>query len=178
MSKRIKGICLTAVFAALTCALSPISIPTPFGVPITLQTFIITVTAFLLGIKAGTAAILCYVLLGVAGLPVFSGFTGGAAVIFGATGGFIICFPLFALIISLVFYVNKVISRVLIGLSAVLILYTGGIAQFLIISKSGFEVAIIGFIPYFIKDVIIVLLSYFLCGRIRPTLQKFIQPKR
>ncbi len=55
----------------------------------TMQTFGVFLALFTLGGKWGCAAITVYLLLGTAGLPVFSGFQGGIGVLAGATGGFL-----------------------------------------------------------------------------------------
>lgn len=177
MKKRLKTLCVTAVFTALICALSPLTLPTPFGVPVTLQTLTIALTAFLLGAKAGTAAVICYILIGAAGLPVFSGFAAGVGVLFSPTGGFIFAFPAFGLILSFVFYVNKPPYRILLGLAALMLLYTAGTAQFIIITGAKVSTAITGFALYFIKDAAVVLAAYFLCVRIRPILMKLMHSK-
>lgn len=177
MNKRLKTLCVTAVFTALICALSPLTLPTPLGVPITLQTLIIALTAFLLGVKAGSAAVFCYILIGAAGLPVFSGFAAGVGALLSPTGGFIFAFPAFALVLSFVFYVNKPIHRILLGFSALTLLYTAGTIQFTIITGTKTAAVITGFMLYFIKDAAVVLAAYFLCVRIRPILTKLMQSK-
>lgn len=92
----IKQISRIGLFTALTIILSQISVPMPYGVPMTLQTFIIPLVAVLLGKKEGTFVAFIYILLGLIGLPVFAGFSGGASIFFGPTGGFILSFPLMA----------------------------------------------------------------------------------
>lgn len=87
-----------AIFSALISVFSQISVPLPLGVPLTLQTFIIPTAGIVLGKKKGTLSTLLYVLMGAMGLPVFAGFKAGFSAIFGLTGGFIISFPLMALI--------------------------------------------------------------------------------
>lgn len=169
--------CVIAVFTALMCALSPLTVPMPIGVPITLQTFVITVTAFLLGAKKSVAAVICYILLGVAGLPVFSGFAAGADALLSPTGGFIFAFPFFAGIISLVLYVNKVAVKIIVGLSAVFLLYAVGTIQFIIVTGNGPAVALSAFSIYFVKDIAVIFAAHLLCVRIRPVIQKSIQPK-
>ena len=86
--KRTLNLTLAALFTAVTAVLSQTAIPTPFDVPLTLQTFAVALCGYTLGIKWGLASILTYILLGTAGVPVFSGFRGGVQVLFGATGGF------------------------------------------------------------------------------------------
>ena len=91
-----RDICYIAIFTAIIAVLSQLSIPMPAGVPMTLQTFIIPLAGVVLGTKRGTIATLVYVLLGAAGVPVFSGFSGGIGVVLGVTGGFIVSFPIMA----------------------------------------------------------------------------------
>jgi biotin transport system substrate-specific component len=82
----------TALFAVLIALCAWISVPT--AVPFTLQTFGVFAALTMLGGRRGFFAVLCYVLLGAAGLPVFSGFRGGAGMLFGSTGGYIFVFLL------------------------------------------------------------------------------------
>ncbi len=101
-NNKVVRICYIAAFTAIICVISLLpGIPLPGGVPMTLQTLIIPMAGIILGPVDGFIATLIYVLLGAVGLPVFSGFTGGLGVIMGATGGFIISFPVLALISGL-----------------------------------------------------------------------------
>ena len=81
-----------ALSAALLVVCSLISVPA--AVPFTLQTFGVFVILVILGWKKGTLAVLLYILLGLVGLPVFSGAKGGPAALFGPTGGYILGFLL------------------------------------------------------------------------------------
>lgn len=91
---RSRGIALAATFTALISVTSPISIPlgplTP--VPITLQVFLVYLAASLLGAWYGGLSMLIYLGLGAMGLPVFAGQSGGVAVLFGFTGGYLFGF--------------------------------------------------------------------------------------
>lgn len=69
-------------------------ITVPFMVPFTLQTFGVFLSLKLLGGKNGTKAIALYILLGIIGLPIFSGFNAGIGHITGPTGGYIMGFLL------------------------------------------------------------------------------------
>lgn len=89
-------ICMIGVMVAATCILAQVSIPMPLGVPMTMQTFAICLCGLLLGPRYGALAALVYVLLGLVGLPVFAGFSGGFQKVFGPTGGFLLSFPLMA----------------------------------------------------------------------------------
>lgn len=79
---------LCSLFAALIAICAWLSIPVP-PVAFTMQTFGILLTLGVLGGKWGTAAILLYLLLGTVGLPVFTGFRGGAGALLDASGGFL-----------------------------------------------------------------------------------------
>ena len=86
----------TGLFAALIIVCTFVTVPLPTGVPLTLQTFAVALGGFLLGPTYGTLAVGVYLLLGAAGLPVFSGFTGGIGRFAGPTGGFLLGFLLLA----------------------------------------------------------------------------------
>ena len=83
-----KDVALIGLFAALTVICAWISIPLG-PVPVTLQTFAVFLAAALLGSKRGTLAVAVYILLGVAGLPVFSGFKSLNPLTFGYVLGFL-----------------------------------------------------------------------------------------
>ncbi|MCL1808031.1 MAG: biotin transporter BioY [Oscillospiraceae bacterium] len=91
---------LCGLFAALSAVLSWTSIPF-IPVPLTLTHISIFMAAGLLGWRYGTISQIIYVLLGVAGAPVFSGFRGGLGYIAGPTGGFIFGYILTVLVTGL-----------------------------------------------------------------------------
>ncbi|MBG6184459.1 biotin transport system substrate-specific component [Arthrobacter sp. CAN_A214] len=91
---------LIAVFAALIAALAilpgiPIGV---LGVPITLQTLGVMLAGLVLGPTRGFAAVGLYLVAGLAGLPVFSGFRSGFGVLAGPSAGYLIAFPFAALL--------------------------------------------------------------------------------
>lgn len=90
-------VALVATFAAFVavCAVLP-AIPTGGAVPITLQTFGVVLTGLVLGPRRGFLALLLYVTVGLAGLPVFSGAVGGVGVLAGPSAGYLLAFPLAA----------------------------------------------------------------------------------
>lgn len=102
MKKRSGALSLayTALGAVLVCLGGWISIPSP--IPFTLQTLAIFLVLGLLGGARGFTAVLLYVAMGAIGLPVFSGFRGGAGVLLGATGGYIAGFLAAALVYWLI----------------------------------------------------------------------------
>ena len=109
-----------AVFAALLAALS-LAPAVPIGivpVPITLQLTGVALAGLCLGWWRGAAAVGLYVLVGLAGLPVFAGGKAGVGVLFGPTGGYLVAFVLSAAVIG--FLAQAVLKR---GLSALTVLW-------------------------------------------------------
>lgn len=91
-----------AVFAALVSALA-LTPPIPLGpVPITLQTLGVALTGLCLGPWRGFAAVALYLAVGAAGLPVFAGGGAGVGVLVGTSGGYLLSFPLAALLVGFV----------------------------------------------------------------------------
>ena len=88
---------VTALMAAVMCVLGPLTVPIG-AVPISLATFVICLTAWLLGPKFGTLSVAVYLCIGLIGVPVFSGYGAGLAKIAGPTGGYLVGYLLLALI--------------------------------------------------------------------------------
>lgn len=84
-----RNLTLTAMLTALLCIAGPLTLPLG-PVPLSLTTAVLMLSALLLG--AARAAMCCgvYLLIGLIGLPVFSGFTGGMGALAGPTGGFLL----------------------------------------------------------------------------------------
>jgi biotin transport system substrate-specific component len=84
-----------SLFVAL-CA--HITIPLPFTpVPLTVQNFGVLLVGLLLGSRRGFAALALYLAEGAVGMPVFNPTgPGGITQLLGATGGFLLAYPLVA----------------------------------------------------------------------------------
>lgn len=123
----------TALFAALIAVCSWITVP--MVVPFTLQTFAVFLALLMLGGRRGTAAVTVYLLLGLVGAPVFSGFRGGVGVLFGATGGYLLGFLLTALLYWLVTALcgDRPLVRVLTLVAGNLLCYAFGTAWFVVV---------------------------------------------
>lgn len=126
-----------AVFAALLAALSLApAIPVgAVGVPITLQTLGVALCGLCLGPLRGFAAVLLYVVAGLAGLPIFAGGSAGLGVLAGPTAGYLLAFPLAALVSG--FVASRAVRRG-IGRTTVLWLFLGVVAsRYLVILPLG-----------------------------------------
>lgn len=90
------GLCI-----ALICVSAYLAIPVPFMAPLTMQTFVLCLTALILTPRQTAVVVIGYILLGAIGLPVFGGGVGGLGIIFGPRGGFFIGFLLAYTLMSL-----------------------------------------------------------------------------
>ncbi len=133
---KIATLSITAVMTAVTCILAPMSIPIG-PVPISFTTLVIYLSLYLLGWKNGTVSYVVYMLIGLMGVPVFSGFSGGLGKLLGPTGGYIIGFIPMAIIAGLV--IDKTNNRIL-QLAAMvvgaIINYALGTAWFCVVMES------------------------------------------
>ena len=86
----IRDLCLIAIFASLAAVTAQISIPIPFSpIPLSCGMIGVYTAGIMLAPRSAFFSQICYLLMGAVGLPVFSGFRGGIAVLFGPTGGYL-----------------------------------------------------------------------------------------
>jgi len=151
----IRDLCYIGIFTAIITACAQLSIPMPYGVPMTLQTFAIPLAGVVLGTKKGTFSVLIYVLLGAIGFPVFAGFAGGLSIVLGATGGFILSFPLMALTAGIGDSKNNKIWLVCGLLAGAVINYLCGMIYFTVVMSSDLKTAFIACVLPFIPVAIV-----------------------
>lgn len=157
MKLNTKEITICALFSAITALLSQISIPIPFTtVPLTMQVFAVAISGVLLGAKKGFISQLIYMLMGSIGLPVFAQMSGGLSIVLGPTGGFILGFPLMALVIG---YFSKKYNKtiyILIGMIiGIIIDYLIGTILFVFVTKSTFmQGLMMCVVPFIVVDLI------------------------
>lgn len=166
-TKKLKDVCICAFFAAMLAICSQICFLVPGAVSITLQTFAVAFCGYYLGVKRALLSVLAYVLLGIVGIPVFSGLTGGAAVLFGVSGGFIIgFFPLCALCATFNKRGKFLLSFAL-GLMGLIICHISGVAIFSLVAGATVWSSFIAVsLPYLIKDIVSVFLALCLARRL------------
>lgn len=161
-----------AIFAVLIAICSWISIPV--SIPFTMQTFAVFLSVAVLGGRRGTLSVLVYLLLGLVGIPVFAGFTGGIGILFGNTGGYMIGFVCSALFM---WGMEKTLGRKtwVLALSmflGLLICYAFGTAWFIILYAQSGERLEIGTIlgwcvlPFILPDLLKICLALLLGKRL------------
>ena len=165
---KIKKIVLTALFTAVIAASAWLSIPTPFGVNLAFSLFGVCVAAFCLGIKGSICATIVYIALGAAGMPVFSLFSGGLGVLFGASGGFIWGFLPTAAVCGIAKGIEKKTLKAMVMIFAVIICHIVGVIQYSIVTGNGiFIVFLSASLPFIIKDILLVFLANFVAKRVK-----------
>ncbi|MFL5514701.1 MAG: biotin transporter BioY, partial [Gemmatimonadales bacterium] len=109
--RRAVGIGLGALCVAVS---AQVTVPVSFSpVPMTLQPLAVLAVGGLLGGPRGLAALLTYLALGVLGLPVFAGGSGGIVHLLGPTGGYLLAFPLAACLVGALVGQRSGVLRVL-----------------------------------------------------------------
>lgn len=159
-----KELTLTGLFTAITVMLAQFRLDLPFSpVPITFSLVGVFLSAILLSTKCSFFSQLVYILLGICGLPVFSGFSGGIGVLAGAKGGYIISYPFIVLVIGVILHRKHTVSRIalfgtqIIGL---LICYTLGTAWLAYVTGASPAAAITsGVIPFLPMDIVKIILT-------------------
>ncbi len=127
---RIRTTVLSAVFTALIAASAFFTIPVG-PIPIVLTTMFILLSGMLGGAKIGFSAVATYLILGIIGLPVFAGGTGGIAKLIGPTGGFLVGYLLAAPLAGLIYNPGPDSSRTRKIILAVLAALVGGITLYI-----------------------------------------------
>lgn len=170
----IREITLIGLMAAILCIVGPFSIPIPFSVvPISFTNLAIYFAVFILGWKKGTLSYLIYFLLGFVGLPVFSGFSGGPAKVFGPTGGYLIGFIILAIVSG--YFIEKFNSKVYmnvvgmtLGLFITYFLGTAWLAYQL--ELTFIKGLMMGVIPYLFGDILKIVIAIIIGPTLRKTL--------
>lgn len=178
--KLVIDISLSGLFCALICVGAFIKFPIP-NLPVTLQVFFVLLSGLILSPKTAFIANFSYLVLGLIGLPLFTG-GGGLGYIFIPTFGYILGFNLAAPIIAAIIAISKKNSFWFIFLASmigIVIIYSVGIPYFALITnvynKSGkslwwfIKACVIPFIP---KEIIFAFAASAVAYKIRPLMAK------
>ena len=164
-----KKLCLSGLFTAIIVICSWITIPS--AVPFTLQIFAIVLSCYVLGFYA-FLSYFCYLLLGIIGVPVFSGFNFGISVIIGPTGGFLLGF-IFTILISVIgrkLAQNQIVLFFITIIGLVACYIFGTIWYVFIYLKEDFTFIInaikISILPFVLFDIVKIILAQFISQKI------------
>ncbi len=138
---------LIATFAALI-AVCAVSTALPFGVngvPITLQLLAIFLAGAVLGAVRGFLTVALYVVVGAAGLPIFAGGQAGLAPFSGPTAGYLLAFPIAALLTGLV--VERFAARG-VAVTALVVLVGGALGEVVVTLVGAAGIAITADLSY------------------------------
>ena len=130
-------------------------------VPLTMQNFAVLLVGLLLGSRRGFAALALYLVEGIAGLPVFSPGVGGAAQLFGATGGFLLAYPFVAFLAGYVFErgAKSFLRAAAAGLLAEILLFTGGLSWLYVFTHSLAKAAYLGLYWFLAAEVMKIMIA-------------------
>jgi len=151
------GSLFVALCARITIPLMPL---TP--VPLTVQNLGVLLVGLLLGSRRGFAAMVLYLVEGLVGLPVFSPTgIGGAAQLFGVTGGFLLAYPFVAFLAGYVLERGtKTFARAAVaGLLAEILLFAGGLSWLYVFTHSLAKAAYLGLYWFLAAEVMKVMFA-------------------
>lgn len=159
-----------ALMVAMNCVSAYIIIPLPFSLsPLALQTLIVNLTGYVLNAKQAFMTMLVYLLVGLAGVPVFTGGSAGPGKLFGPTGGYIIGFLVTAVFLAY-FKGEKYNFKRYALLGCVIgipLIYVFGVVQLKLITGMGWDKAIMtGALPFIPLDIVKCLAAAVIAGPI------------
>lgn len=159
-----------ALMVAMNCVSAYIIIPLPFSLsPLALQTLIVNLTGYVLNAKQAFMTMLVYILVGLAGVPVFTGGSAGPGKLFGPTGGYIIGFLVTAVFLAY-FRGEKYNFKRYALLGCVIgipLIYVFGVVQLKLITGMGWDKAIMtGALPFIPLDIVKCLAAAVIAGPI------------
>ena len=121
MKSNVSNLVRDALMLGVLICLSQISVALPTAVPITLQTLAIYLIACLMTPNHAFYTVLCYLIMGAIGLPVFSNFSSGMGALIGPTGGFLFSFPIMALVMSTIITHDRSVKGHILAMIATLL---------------------------------------------------------
>lgn len=145
-----------ALITAVLCVLAPLSVPIG-PVPVSLATFVIYLFVYIFGTWMSTAGVAVYLLIGLVGIPVFSGYTAGVAKLAGPTGGFLVGYLLVTIVGGLI--LDRIKRNVLMGViaffvSTILLYALGTVWYIVLLGGTIAEALMICVVPFIVVDII------------------------
>lgn len=182
-----KDLTLCGLFSALIAigAFLKIDIPLPvYTMHFTLQWLFVMMAAFLLGMRRGTLSVCAYLVMGLAGLPIFAA-GGGLSYVFRAGFGFLLGFAAAAFVIGLLSEKAKkfTFARMLpISVLGMVVYYAVGAVYFYMIKNlyageaMAFTVIVVQYcLITVIPDFILCVCACLLCVRLKPVAARYLE---
>ncbi len=170
---------MACLFAALISIGAYIAIPIPgTPVPIVLQNMFILLAGFILGPWWGLASVVFYLILGAAGLPVFSGGTGGLVKFAGPTGGYLFGFMPGVVAFGLLSRLGKQrwYFNVMAGVVGMAVVYVFGVARLKAVLGVDWTKALaMGLVPFIPGDIAKIIVASILAPPILKALRHIEQ---
>lgn len=150
-----KNITKSSLFAAVISICSVISLNIG-AIPVTLGIFAVLLAAIATGKQCAAVSTAVYILIGAAGLPVFSGFRGGFGVLLGAGGGYILSYIFVALIVGAVSdKTQKTVPLFIASVAALGVCYLFGTVQYSFVSGvNPSKVLFVCVYPFILPDIV------------------------
>lgn len=176
MKNKSYNIVLAGISAALITVCAWISLPVG-AVPVTLSTLAIFLILMSEGFKRGLTAIIVYLCLGLIGIPVFSQFKGGPAVLIGPTGGFLMGYVPMALLFALLVKsfgvknmngAKKIVFNFISAVLSEILLYAFGCVWLSLISGNRDIMKLLSacVLPFIVPDIIKILMASLVSQRL------------
>jgi len=172
-SIQLKMTVYSSLFVALIAIGAFISIPIG-PVPIVLQNMFVLLASIILGPLWGLASVAVYLVIGLAGLPVFAGGTSGIGKLFGPTGGYLLGYlPCVFITASISKGLGKKMSSDIIAmLIGSLIVYAAGVPWLKVVTSMTFQKALaVGMVPFLIGDALKIVAAAFIAKTLRPVIK-------
>lgn len=173
-NSKVREMVTIALLAAVLCIMAPLSLPIG-PVPVSLTNLALYFFVIIVGTRRTSIAFIIYCLLGMAGLPVFSGFSGGLGKLVGPTGGYIIGFLPMVIVMGL--YIEKhrrnYVMIIIVMEASTWIPYLLGTAWLAFSAGMTFSEALAaGVIPFIVEDLIKMVLAALVAPQIYTSLKK------
>lgn len=171
-ASRQAAIVVGASFFVALCARITIPLMPLTPVPLTVQNLGVLLVGLLLGSRRGFAAMMLYLLEGMAGFPVFNPTgPGGVAQLFGATGGFLLAYPFVAFLAGYIFErgARSFARAAVASLLAEILLFAGGLGWLYAFTHSLAKAAYLGLYWFVAAEVIKIMLASGVANRWRRT---------
>jgi len=172
-STELKMTVYSSLFVALIAVGAFIAIPMG-PVPIVLQNMFVLLAGLLLGPLWGLACVAVYLVIGLAGLPVFAGGTSGLGKLFGPTGGYLLGYLPCVLVTA---SISKGLGKkpafdILAMVTGSLIVYAAGVPWLKAVTGMSLEKALMaGMVPFLIGDALKIIAAAFIAKALRPVIQ-------